>query len=158
MPPRSLLGATCHNHVRIGDLGVPVPPERTLQFPMNSDRAHEAPTWSQSIDGAIARALPWAAAIRLPIGGWINGLYWQPDVILTASGPLPEAPGFTAMVAGTEVFAAQLAFRDAVTGVAVLRLTGIGPDPISCPAIRLRREPCCWCWTAATPRSAALPS
>lgn len=84
-------------------------------------------SWSQSIDGAIARALPWAAAVRLPNGGWINGLYWQPDLVMTASAPLPDAPGFTAMVSGSEVFAAQLAARDAVTGLAVLRLAGVGP-------------------------------
>lgn len=86
-----------------------------------------APIWSQPIEAAIARALPWAAGIRQPSGAWLNGLYWQPDLVLTSSAALPDAPDFTVMVSGSEVFAAQIAVRDPGTGVAVLRLAGFGP-------------------------------
>ena len=94
---------------------------------MDSDSHSGAPIWSQSIEAAIARALPWAAGVRLPSGAWLNGLYWQPDLVLTSSAPLPDAPSFTAMISGSEVFAAQISARDPATGVAILRLAGLGP-------------------------------
>lgn len=94
---------------------------------MDSDSDSAPPIWSPSIETAIVRALPWAAGVRLPSGAWMNGLYWQPDLVLTSSALLPDAPSYTAMVSGSEVFAAPIVVRDALTGVAVLRLAGFCP-------------------------------
>ncbi len=82
---------------------------------------------SPSITAHMARVAPMLTAIRLASGGWLTGLLWSPDLIVTADRLLPRQEAYPVLLAGGQMAAAVGFRRSPELAVAGLKLVGTAP-------------------------------
>jgi len=93
--------------------------------------------FSDAVTARVTAAASLLAAIRTGANGHVSGIIWRSDLVLTSDQRLPVCDGYTVVLPGGALLAAQAVRRDPASNLVLLKLDGAA----AAGAIRAPAEP-----------------